>query len=945
MKATLKNCKKIFVIAGTVLILLISLGILSYNVACSEMELVHSSMTSTLSTFENKYYRAESLRELSAIVDEEVVEGSLYLIQTTFREAEDVQTALDTLERDYFDFYLIDPSGKWYAAKGADELSLSEDQMSRLLDGESLADEADGSIAYYTALDMPEGTLITCYRKSMELGDNSTLTGISNRYDYFIAPMSDGIINESSNEALLGAHIPERLERSAFGTDNNLKSKIDAYNSGFADLEIGKAYCLTYETDGYLFGLYYGYTDILWDVINEMITPLIVLCGSFAVIQIFFFALWKNEDKKERKWVRLFRTQSYFEQTYVRHLSCFVLLALVIALLFNTHFFEFSSYSMQNVLSTQNLDMLAENIEASEKDKKIVIGIVEDYIHGMAEQLSGLMALNNDICSHEPLKEIAENCFLNEISVFDENGKLVASSGKYSKYELTQNEDNPLYAVRGLYTDDPEYVFVDYDDGSGCYAIAQRRVDDAGIILVKYQNPELTRMLMYYSKDEAIKGTDFGNATTFFVKLDEGNLSYVIEPYSTQALSTEAVIPEELEQDNYSGIAIIDGIESYVNTRTSGGIAIVSAIDVSTLNTMLYLDLIAVLAAFALLMAILFFGCLCRLEICNEETEKAESEPAFTTDRNIKSMFADACFRRMIKYEFIVLIIAYCFMMFKGTAGGQTVFEFIFEGNWDKGVNLFSINASIIVAVAVVVLMFLIKKLLLFVGNSIGNKGLTICSISVSLMRFLGLFYILLHTLYQFGVDTTALIASAGIAGLVIGIATKDVIGDLIAGLFLIFEGNIRVGDFIKFKDFRGEVSEIGARVSVIKRYNSKLIVNNSDFRQYYRLSDELGSAWVEIGVGADEDINKIRKLIEDSTEWYQSRIPTLMKGPWFLNISNFDSSGITICLCGSCKEERSGSTRRKLLLYTMELFRENGITLAQDLIRVVPPESDEKHT
>ena len=195
----------------------------------------------------------------------------------------------------------------------------------------------------------------------------------------------------------------------------------------------------------------------------------------------------------------------------------------------------------------------------------------------------------------------------------------------------------------------------------------------------------------------------------------------------------------------------------------------------------------------------------------------------------------------------------------------------------------------------------------------------------------MGLFYIVLHTLYQFGVNTTALVASAGITGLVIGIATKDIIGDLIAGLFLIFEGNIRVGDFVQFRDFRGEVSEIGARVSILKRYNSKLIVNNSDLKQFYRLSDEPGSAWVEIKVGADEDIDRISKLIDDSGEWYRSRIPTLIDGPWFLNISKFDASGITICLCGSCTEERSGSTRRKLLLSTMELFRKNGIALGQD--------------
>ena len=126
------------------------------------------------------------------------------------------------------------------------------------------------------------------------------------------------------------------------------------------------------------------------------------------------------------------------------------------------------------------------------------------------------------------------------------------------------------------------------------------------------------------------------------------------------------------------------------------------------------------------------------------------------------------------------------------------------------------------------------------------------------------------------------------------------------------------------------------------QRHHRKLIVNNSDLRQYFRLSDEPGAAWLEIKVGANEDIEKIRELIDASSEWFQSRIPTLKGGPWFLNISDFDSSGITICLCGSCTEKQSGSTKRKLLLYTMELFRENGITLAHDVIRVLPPKEDE---
>lgn len=95
------------------------------------------------------------------------------------------------------------------------------------------------------------------------------------------------------------------------------------------------------------------------------------------------------------------------------------------------------------------------------------------------------------------------------------------------------------------------------------------------------------------------------------------------------------------------------------------------------------------------------------------------------------------------------------------------------------------------------------------------------------------------------------------------------------------------------------------------------------------------GAAWVEVEVGPDEDIEKIKTLIVESEEWYQSMIPTLKSGPWFLNVSNFNSSGITICLCGSCTEERSGSTRRKLLRYTIDLFRENGISLGMNSMKI----------
>ena len=98
---------------------------------------------------------------------------------------------------------------------------------------------------------------------------------------------------------------------------------------------------------------------------------------------------------------------------------------------------------------------------------------------------------------------------------------------------------------------------------------------------------------------------------------------------------------------------------------------------------------------------------------------------------------------------------------------------------------------------------------------------------------------------------------------------------------------------------------------------------------QIDQLINELGSALVEISVGPDEDIEKIRQLIRNSAEWYQSRIPALVDGPWLIDASASGAAGITVCLGGSCAEEIAGSARSSLLTNTAELFRDHGIRLA----------------
>ena len=87
----------------------------------------------------------------------------------------------------------------------------------------------------------------------------------------------------------------------------------------------------------------------------------------------------------------------------------------------------------------------------------------------------------------------------------------------------------------------------------------------------------------------------------------------------------------------------------------------------------------------------------------------------------------------------------------------------------------------------------------------------------------------ILGTLYwclaTVGVDTGTLLASAGLLTLAISFGAKDLVTDLLSGLFIIFEGEFRVGDTISVGTNTGTVMEIGIRTTKINDGNDNVIV------------------------------------------------------------------------------------------------------------------------
>ncbi|WP_421716004.1 mechanosensitive ion channel family protein [Arcobacter arenosus] len=150
--------------------------------------------------------------------------------------------------------------------------------------------------------------------------------------------------------------------------------------------------------------------------------------------------------------------------------------------------------------------------------------------------------------------------------------------------------------------------------------------------------------------------------------------------------------------------------------------------------------------------------------------------------------------------------------------------------------------------------------------------------IDETLAKFLDdiIYYILvvmvvLTALKQLGVDTTSFFAILGAAGLAIGLALKDSLGNFASGVMIILFRPFKVGDFINAAGVSGTVEEVTIFNTILKTGdNQKLIVPNGSITggtiTNVNAKPERRVDLV-VGIGYDDDIKKAKEVLTNIIE------------------------------------------------------------------------------
>ncbi|MBO7086178.1 MAG: mechanosensitive ion channel family protein [Bacilli bacterium] len=239
---------------------------------------------------------------------------------------------------------------------------------------------------------------------------------------------------------------------------------------------------------------------------------------------------------------------------------------------------------------------------------------------------------------------------------------------------------------------------------------------------------------------------------------------------------------------------------------------------------------------------------------------------------------------------------------------------------------------AIVRSIEIITMGYVIYIVLKFVFTKLFSKNkrsLTIIKLLASFVKYAIAIVAILLILSAFGVDGRTLLASAGILGLVIGLGAQSLIADIIAGVFIVFEGDFEVGDIVVVDNWRGEVQEIGIRTTKIIDWGGNVkIVNNSHIASIVNQTKQLSIAVAYIGIEYGKPIPEVEKVIMDNLDRIKANVPEIIEGPFYKGVDELAASSVNLLFMAKCKEEDLYIVKRALNRELKMMFDENGINV-----------------
>ena len=208
---------------------------------------------------------------------------------------------------------------------------------------------------------------------------------------------------------------------------------------------------------------------------------------------------------------------------------------------------------------------------------------------------------------------------------------------------------------------------------------------------------------------------------------------------------------------------------------------------------------------------------------------------------------------------------------------------------------------------------------------------------AVVLIYAVAVFYVL----DRLGVPVTGLVAPATVLGVGLGFGAQRIVGDVLAGFFIITERQYGFGDVVSIQvvggndPAAGTVEDVTLRVTRVRSANGEVItVPNGQIVKVVNLSRDWARAVIDVPVPSDADVNRVNEVLREvGREAFRDPAlrPLLLDPPTVMGVESLGLDEVNVRVVARTLPGKQFEVGRDLRVRIVLAFREQGM-------QVTPP-------
>ena len=775
---------------------------------------------------------------------------------------------------------------------------------------------------------------------------NKVISSIVNLKDlFFIVTTRDGEIVYYPDSSFIGKNITDLgIELSDLSLDNAKWLRLNNqryYTSSIRNEHLG----ITISC-----GI--GQTDMTR---NSHIAVFILFALISVIYTIVVAYTYFTKQEKQMEHV----SESTWRIPFEKKLVVFSLVGLIL-ISGTTYYIQtlFNQY-LHAVETTNEKNEIIASLEESSNSVKNLTEIYNQRYLNKAQSISYMLSKSPELRTKEHLKNLSEIHDLQYIMLFDKDGKETLSDSGIFGFEISEDPESQSYAFNVLKNGIP-YVIQEAqpDDLTGEYhqfigvAMENQQGDYDGFLQIAVSPKKLADVIEEASLENTLATTLSGsNDDILVIDSETKRVVYCSLGDMAGATAEEIGLTENQIKPRFFGDININEKRYYADAFSYQD----KYIYIITDTALLYSGRLT-MTLFASLITLINMAWF-TFHVHDREVQNIVRE--FESNQYVDVRVASGATKRTqnimtrmlrvptdwkdktpeektarivrIVIGMIAIVIIVLFLMRDYLNIQDTIFGFISSNKWERGFNVFALTEVLSFVSLYILAMSLINRLMDLLIAYVSPRNETVLRLAKSFIHYVGFIMMLYYCLALFGFDSRSLLASAGILTLVVGLGAKDLITDILAGLFIIFEREFQVGDIIEVGGFKGRVIEIGIRTTrLINSRDDIKSISNRDLSNIINKTRRNSFVDIQLSVDINQDIVKIESLLREELPKVKELSKNIISGPVYSGIDEMDGRTMVLAIRTECYEQSRFEVRTLVNREIKRIFDDNGLMMGK---------------